>query len=96
MQRIYKAIFIISSKLSENESKQFIEELKQIMTKNNNLEILNSKTEVANLPYPIRKETKGTYFTVEFKTTADVISKIREELKHRDEILRLTIIRKEQ
>ncbi|MEO0072574.1 MAG: 30S ribosomal protein S6 [candidate division WOR-3 bacterium] len=95
MQRTYKAIFIISSKLSEAESKKFIEELKQIMSKNNNLEIIDSKTEFSNLPYLIRKETKGTYFTVEFKTTADAISKIKEELKHRDEILRLTIIRKE-
>jgi ribosomal protein S6 len=96
MVREYKAIFIISSKLSEDDTKRFIEQLKETIVQNNGTELINSKVETKALPYPIKKETKGTYFTVEFKSAPEVIKRIKEDLKHRDEILRLTIIRKEK
>jgi small subunit ribosomal protein S6 len=95
MDRNYEAIFVISSKLSENEIKDIAEELKKLIESKNNAKILDTLVEPRQFAYPIKKETKGTFITYKFQAPPETISNIKGEIKHREEILRITFVKKE-
>lgn len=95
MERNYEAIFIISSKLSENEVKDISEEFKNIIAVNDKVKVLETSVEMRTLAYPIKKETKGTFLTYKFNAPPETISNIKDAIKHREEILRSTFIKKE-
>lgn len=95
MERNYEAIFILSSRLSENEIKDVSEELKKIIEANNNVKILDTLVETRQFAYPIKKEMKGTYITYKFIAPPETISNIKDAIKHREEILRSTFVKKE-
>jgi len=95
MERNYEAIFIISSKLSENEVKDISEEFKNIIAANDKIKVLETSVEMRTLAYPIKKETKGIFLTYKFNAPPETISNIKEAIKHREEILRTTFIKKE-
>ncbi len=95
MQRNYDAIFVISSKLSENELKSITDELKKIIETNENVQNIEIAIEPRQFAYPIKKETKGTFITYKFSGPPDTISKIKEAIKHREEILRTTFVNKD-
>jgi ribosomal protein S6 len=95
MDRNYDAIFVISSKLSENEIKDITEELKKIIELNKNTKVTETLVEPRQFAYPINKETKGTFITYKFQGPPDTINNIKTEIKHREEILRTTFVKKE-
>lgn len=95
MVRNYEAIFVISSKLNENETKEFSEKLKKTIEATQGVKIINSTMESRQFPYPIKKETKGTFLTYNFEAPPQAIQSIKEEIKHWEEILRSTFIKKE-
>jgi small subunit ribosomal protein S6 len=95
MLRNYEVIFAISSKLNENETKDFAEKLKKILEDTKDVTITNSSLEARQFPYLIKKESKGTFVTYNFQAPPEAIHNIKEEIKHRDEILRSTFIKKE-
>jgi small subunit ribosomal protein S6 len=96
MERTYEAIFILSSKLSENDLKDRAEELKKLIESNSGVKIIESLVEAKQFAYPIKKETKGTYLTYKFQAPTETISNIKDAIKHREEILRSTFINKEK
>ncbi|MEO0076549.1 MAG: 30S ribosomal protein S6 [candidate division WOR-3 bacterium] len=95
MQRNYEAIFIVSAKLSENEVKDLSEQYKNIIMVDDKVKIIETSIENRQLAYPIKKQTKGIFIKYKFSATPDVISKIKDAIKHREEILRSTIIKQE-
>jgi len=95
MDKNYEAIFIVSSKLSENDTKALTEELKSLIESNPGVKILDSSTEARQFAYPIKKETKGNYLKYKFAAPPETIQNIKEAIKHREEILRSTFIKKE-
>lgn len=95
MVRKYEVVFTISSKLNENETKEYAEKLKKVIEISSDVKIIDTVIEARNFPYLIKKESKGTFLTFLFEAPPEVIQKIKEELKHRDEILRTTFMKKE-
>lgn len=95
MDRNYEAIFIITPKLSDNDVKALSEEMKSLIETNSGVKMLESVMEARKFAYPIKKETKGTYLRYEFTAPPETISKIKAAIKHREEILRCTFIKKE-
>lgn len=95
MVRTYEAVFAISSKLNENETKEYADKLKKIIENSPDTKIIDTAIEARNFPYLIKKENKGTFVTFSFEAPPEAIKQIKEELKHRDEILRTTFIKKE-
>jgi small subunit ribosomal protein S6 len=95
MDKNYEAIFIISSKLSENDIKALTEEMKSLIESNQGVKMLESFVEARQFAYLIKKESKGTYLRYKFTAPPETISKIKEAIKHREEILRSTFIKKE-
>ncbi|MBS4015147.1 MAG: 30S ribosomal protein S6 [Candidatus Latescibacteria bacterium] len=95
MLRNYEVIFAISSKLNENETKDFAEKLKKILEATKDVTITSSTMEARQFPYLIKKESKGTFMTYTFQAPPEAIQSIKEEIKHREEILKSTFIKKE-
>lgn len=95
MERKYEAVFIISSKLSDEELNNLKDELRNIIAQQQDVKILETTSQQRNFAYPIRKETKGTYLTIRFTAPPTVIAQIKEIIKHREEILRTAFIKKE-
>jgi len=95
MDKNYEAIFIVSSKLSENDTKALTEELKSLIESNQGVKMLDSSTEARQFAYHIKKETKGSYLKYKFTAPPETIQNIKEAIKHREEILRSTFIKKE-
>lgn len=95
MIRKYEAVFALTSKLNENETKEYAEKLKKIIEGSGDVKIIDSAMDARNFPYLIKKESKGTFVTYGFEAPPESIQKIKEELKHRDEILRVTFVKKE-
>lgn len=95
MDRNYEAIFIVSSKLSDNDVKALSEEMKSLIEANPGVKMLEVALEARTFAYPIKKETKGTYFRYNFTAPPETIGKIKDAIKHREEILRSTFIKKE-
>lgn len=96
MERNYEGIFILSSKLSENETQNMAEELKKIIESNENVKILETLVEPKQFAYLIKKETNGTYLTYKFQAPPETINNIKDAIKHREEILRSSFINKEK
>lgn len=95
MQRNYDAIFVISSKLSENELKEITEEIKKIIENNENVQNVEVSVESRPFAYPIKKEKKGTFITYKFSAPPETISKIKDAIRHREEILRTTFVKRD-
>ncbi len=95
MERNYEAVFIISSKLSEEELNNLKDELRNIIAQQQGAEILETVAQQRNFAYPVKKETKGTYLTIRFSAPPTATAGVKEAIKHREEILRTAIIKKD-
>lgn len=96
MANNYEAVFILSSKLSENELKDTTEGLRKLIESKNNVKITDTLADTRQFAYMIKKETKGTFVTIKFEAPPETISLIKDDIKHREEILRSTFIKKEK
>ncbi|MCX7785775.1 MAG: 30S ribosomal protein S6 [candidate division WOR-3 bacterium] len=95
MERQYEAVFIISSKLSEEELNNLKDELRNIIAQQQDVKILETISQQRNFAYPIKKETKGTYLTIRFTAPPSVIAVVKEAIKHREDILRTAFLKKD-
>lgn len=86
--RDYEALFILSEKVGEDKAVETAEELKKIIESHKaeglNMENLGKKS----FSYPIKKMREGFYFLYRFSASPDSIPKIKDDLKHKEEILR--------
>ncbi len=84
---------ILEPNLSENDVARVTDELTNLITKLGAARILDIRTERRAFAYPIKKHREGTYIFIHFQGPSQLPIKTREELKHREEILRLAFFR---
>lgn len=93
--RNYEAMFIFNPELSEEKLEESIIAVEKIIKDNAkgrlNTENLGKKT----LAYPVKKSNEGYYVNYDFEAPPTAISKIKEELKHSEEILRFIVFAKD-
>lgn len=93
--RNYEAMFIFNPELSEEKLEESIKAVEKIIKDNAkgrlNTENLGKKT----LAYPVKKSNEGYYVNYDFEAPPAAISKIKEELKHSEEILRFIVFVKD-
>lgn len=90
----YEALFILRSNLNKEKFKDLIDWLKMVIDKYKG-KVISSEVwqESRKLAYPIKKEVEGTYYLLNFNSEPGVISKIHEEYRLNDNILRFIILR---
>ncbi len=91
----YESIFIIASSVTEEDIKEFIEKIKNLITTNGgnvtNVEELGKK----KLAYEIKKNKEGYYVLIEFDLNAEVIKELERVYRITDEIIKFLTIRKD-
>ncbi len=89
----YELAAILDPNLAEGDVEKISTELSSLLTNSGATNILNIKTERRTFAYPIRKHREGTYLFIDFQAPSTVPEKMRRELLHREEILRLAFFR---
>ena len=89
----YEAIYILDPKLEDDQLAAVKTDLHGRMTAVGAQEITELKCERRNLLFPIRKQTEGYYLIYRYLGPADSVGKLRLELKHTEQILRMNYLR---
>ncbi len=89
----YEMMFIVKSNSDDSKIQATAENLKNVITTMNG-EITDSK-DLGNkeLAYPIKKQTTGYYFVVDFNGTTELVAELDRKARIDESILRHLIIR---
>ncbi len=86
--RNYEGMFIFHPELDEDKLMKEVNFVEKVIKNNGNgnvkYQIIGKKT----LAYPVKKQNEGYYVNYQFNSLPAAIAKIRDELKHREKILR--------
>jgi small subunit ribosomal protein S6 len=90
----YELFFIGSMALSSEEQKSLLEKVASHITSLGVATTLTKEVGKRRLAYPIKKETQGNYFLIEFDGEQSLIAKLDRELKLMPAILRHILLKK--
>ncbi|MGQ9677781.1 MAG: 30S ribosomal protein S6 [bacterium] len=89
----YEMTLIIDPNLSEKDEERLQEEIVNLLKNHGVNKFYELRSERRAFAFPIRKHREGTYFFFSFLGPTEVPEKIRRDLMHREEILRLAFFR---
>jgi ribosomal protein S6 len=89
----YELALLLRPDLAEKDVLKTTQEMKDLLTRLGASAIVSDRTERRALAYPVRKQTEATYIYIVCTGPADIPARVREELKHREEILRMGFTR---
>lgn len=89
----YELTIILDPNFSEKDVSQVTQELTGLLNNLGALVISDIRSERRTFAYPIRKHREGTYLFIRFQGPPALPEKVRKELMHREEILRLAFFR---
>ncbi|MEO0071372.1 MAG: 30S ribosomal protein S6 [candidate division WOR-3 bacterium] len=89
----YEMTIIFDPNFSEKDVARVTQELTGLLTNLGAPVISEIRSERRTFAYPIRKHKEGTYLFIRFQGPPALPEKVRQELMHREEILRLAFFR---
>ncbi|MCD6245768.1 30S ribosomal protein S6 [candidate division WOR-3 bacterium] len=89
----YESLFILNPELDETAMDNLIDFIQKSMEKSGKVKEVN-RWGLKRLAYPIKKHDNGFYVLFEYESKPEVISKLKEEWKIKDGIIRFNVIRK--
>ena len=89
----YEAVYILDPNLTEEQLSATKADLRSKIEAVAGTEINELRSERRNLTFPIKKRTEGHYVIFRYQGPADSVGKLRVELKHAEQILRMSYIR---
>ena len=93
--RNYEAMFVFNPELSEEKLEESIKAVEKIIKDNAKGRLETENMGKRTLAYPIKKSNEGYYVNYDFDAPPAAINKIKEELKHSEEILRFIVFVKD-
>ena len=93
--RNYEAMFIFHPELTEEKLDESIKSVEKIIKDNAQGRLDTENLGKKTLAYTIKKQNEGYYVNYDFDAPPAAISKIKEELKHSEEILRFIVFLKD-
>lgn len=94
--RNYEAMFIFRPQLEEKTLEKEIEAVERIVKEKSDGKVSFENLGKKTLTYPIEKNNEGYYVNYNFTALPSSIIKIKEDLKHRANIIRFIIFLKEK
>lgn len=88
MQKQYRAVFIITPVLSDDQTKGTVEKFKDFLKGTGAELIYEESWGLKKLAYPIQKKNSGFYQVLEFKANPEAIAAFETEFRRDDKILR--------
>jgi len=89
----YEAVYILNPNLSEEQLAATKADLRSKIEAVSARDIVEVRSERRTLTFPIKKQTEGFYVFFRYTGPADSVGKLRTELKHAEQILRMSYIR---
>lgn len=86
--RSYEALFILGPELGVNELDKVKEEIRRALISEGVEELEEEEVLKRDLAYPIRKHTEGIYLSYRFKAPSQAVNRVKEVLRHNQQILR--------
>jgi small subunit ribosomal protein S6 len=93
--RNFEAMFIFHPELTEEKLDESIKSVEKIIKDNAQGRLDTENLGKKTLAYTIKKQNEGYYVNYDFDAPPTAITKIKEELKHSEEILRFIIFSKD-
>jgi small subunit ribosomal protein S6 len=92
----YEAMFLVNSSLDDKASKAVLDQIKEILVKNEgNIISSNIWAEKRSLCFPIKKNMEATYYLVNFMLKPDLIDTVKQTYRLNENVLRVLITKKE-
>ena len=89
----YEAMFIIKPDLGEDDKKTLFSQISEVITKNGGqVNSANIWAERKKLYFPLKRYKEGTYYLVNFAAPGEVLSKVENNYKMNESILRDLIV----
>jgi small subunit ribosomal protein S6 len=89
----YEAVYILSPSLSEEQLAATKADLRSKIEAVSGKDIVELRSERRTLTFPIKKQNEGFFVIFRYDGPADSVGKLRVELKHTEQILRMSYIR---
>ncbi len=93
--RDYEMVFIIHPEIDGDEAEDVVDDVKDLITKNDGKVTKVESWGLRKLAYPIKKQQEGRYVLMEFDLEPQSISEIERVLKLTEPVMRHLIIRLE-
>lgn len=92
----YELLAIISGKYAEPEAVDILHTIEETIKKHASTFHYSQNLERKKLAYPVSHHSYGTYILIEFDCPATVLKAIDHEIRHMNELIRYTIVRREK
>lgn len=90
----YETIMIINPTITEEENKNTIEKIEQLIKNNGEIKT-KEEWGKRKLAYPIQKHQEGYYVLIEFTSNADFIDELTRVYNITDEIMKHIVVKKD-
>lgn len=89
----YEVLFIVKPTLTEDEAKQKVDFVKEIIAKNGGEVASVVEMGTRKLAYPIKKYERGTYFVVYFVAPPKLIEELIRNIRYNEDIIRFLVVK---
>lgn len=90
----YELYFIMTIRLSEEEQRDLLGKIDKLNSSLGFKTTISKEAGKRRLAFPIKKETQGNYYLIEFDGEQDQIKKLEKELRLMSGILRFVVLKK--
>jgi small subunit ribosomal protein S6 len=91
----YEAMFIFPADLDEENLQKEVTGLQEIIKQHGQGKVVFENLGTKTMAFPVKKRNEGIYVCYNFEAPPAAIIKIKDEIKHRDNILRSLFLAKE-
>lgn len=90
----YETIILISNKITEEQRKDVINKIKELISLNGKVNKVEN-IEERRLAYEVRKHTQAFYYVINFESNAGFISELERNYRIIDEIIKFIVVRQD-
>lgn len=90
----YETVILISNKITDEQRKNVVEEIKNLISSNGKVTETNDMGE-KKLAYEVRKHTQAFYYVINFESNPEFIAELERIYRITDEILKFIVVRQD-
>ena len=88
----YESAMLLHPDTSDKDVQKFVTEARALLEKHGAVDLDEGKVQRRSLAYPVKKQTEGFYVFLNFDAPPTLPEEMRQELKHREGLMRLAFI----
>ena len=92
---LYESIFIIRPSLSDDDTNKLIDKMKGVLEKSGGTLLKQENWGKKKLAYEVKRERKGTFVYLYFKSPGNVVSELERSYRLEDSVLKFLTVRQE-